>query len=266
MSIFKPAKEVMAKKPSKPQRIVYWGESKVGKTRALLSFPKPIFLIDLEGGWYEHVSRDPELAENVMVCSPIVTKTEYILDDNNKRVPITVIDYEKTVENMIKIMGYLPEITKDHKEFTIGIDSITEMIDIIKIWNERRDDVRKDKSGKVLRTEYQYVKRTIKEILWSPIMENIRNTDATIHIVMIARQKDKVDSKGQTIGTTPDWHGVIEYMVDTMVHLMFRYDGNGNITGKLAQIVSRIPELHGKVIPLDVSETVTYEKLLELTR
>jgi len=265
VNIFKPAKELLEIKPSKPMRVVYWGESKVGKTYAMLSYPKPIFLIDFEGGWYEHISRNPELAENVYVVSPIVTKDEYVISDDGKRVKVTVIDYEETVKNMIKIMGYIIEETKDIKEFTIAIDSVTEMIDIIKIWNERRDDVRKDKSGKVLRTEYQYVKRTIKEILWTPIMSNIK-TDSTVHIVMIARQKDKVDNKGQTIGITPDWHGVLEYMVDTMVNLRFRYDGNGNIVGKIAQIVSRIPELHGKVLSLDVTETVTYDRLLELTK
>jgi hypothetical protein len=187
-----------------------WGVPKIGKTHFALTFPKgEIFVIDTEGSTKVNIQQFPEEVKERVHIAEILKMAE----QEDRGVDLTqAIDALEDV--LQKTLVHIDASGKDPSDFTILIDSATDIWDWLADWLDTDPGTKHIAGGeKINRLEWGKANKRYRDIF-----HQIRKADCNVILTFVS--KEMVDEQGRDLGVQrPRWQKNTFRWLDMIVKL-----------------------------------------------
>ena len=231
-------------------RCELWGKSGVGKTFAALSFPKPIYYIDTDGGVTLNMKYYKGKDVKILECYETL---DTVSGDDNQPFDVDPI---KSLEKF----DYATKALADNEGLTgtVVIDTITDIWSWIGTWLNRKTEKSVSSKG----TEY------MSRFAWGDannrydwLMKRLKKMNT--NLVVVSRAKSVYDSNGNiTAQEQADAQKRTDYYMDFVINMKQRFEKvNGKTSSKRVGVVNKSRGLN---LSDPIIEDFSYDKLKKL--
>jgi len=224
-------------------KVAVYGQEGVGKTYFGFTFPKPIYIVDIDGHSRQILEKYIEITKDDITDDVYIYEVPITTDDGTKDLD----EILKNIQNAIKLIKQ--ELLKSDRQGTVIIDTASELLQLTNFWLEIQPEVKKYRAtGTIMRTEYH-----IRDRKYLDTLAPLRDLKGW-NILLIGHSGNLFDGKGEpTTETYPKMHVSTKQFVDLMGEL--KQTGKGRT---LFVTKDRYGGMKGETI-----ENPTYEALLK---
>jgi len=211
--MFTPARQI---NPMEGLKIAVWGEPNAGKTYLGFSFPKPIYIIDVDGASSQILDNHPD--KEKLLDEIFIYKVPQTNPSGDSDPGFVLNDIKEKVTQIKK------DLSASETPGTVIIDTTSEILQLTNQWLETNPDVKKYRSsGTVMRTEW-----AIRDNKYLDTVKSLFDMDGWT-ILFTGHSSVKYDSNGNpTHETYPKMHASTFTKFDMICEL--RRDSKGKRT------------------------------------
>jgi len=200
----------------KGHRLGIYGESGVGKTRFILTAPRPIFIIDTELGVRETLydyARDHDI--DGIKCFEVLVGEEQ--SDGTIKA-----DVDKSLKNIEIAATTILKFARDNPDVkgTIAIDSMSDVWDWLGQWLTKLPGVKLTSSGKPQQLEWQHANERYLQLLYDLLMLY----EEGWHVILTGRLKEDYIGAGIKTGEVKGaWQKWTQHWVSIVIFMFKEY-------------------------------------------